>query len=181
MVQDTLDNCIPCQAVAKPKPAEPISMTVMPKGPWQALHVDFYGPLLSGEYLLVVTDRYSRYPEVEIVSSRKAYVVIPKLDKVFATHGIPEVIQSDNRPPFNREEYSRYLKVLCINPKSSTPYWPQGNAETEKIMQPLRKAIKTAHAQERPWKQELNRFLLQYRTAPHTTPKTPPGTSRVTI
>ena len=36
MVQDTLDNCIPCQAVAKPKPAEPLSMTVMPKGPWQA-------------------------------------------------------------------------------------------------------------------------------------------------
>ena len=45
MVQDTLDNCIPCKALAKPKPPEPLSMTDMPKGPWQALHVHFYGPL----------------------------------------------------------------------------------------------------------------------------------------
>ena len=85
MVQDSLNNCIPCLAVAKLKPPEPLSMTDMPKVPWQALHVDFYGPLPAGEYLLVVIDRYSRYPEVEIVSSTKASVVISKLDKVFAT------------------------------------------------------------------------------------------------
>ena len=175
MVQDTLDNCISCQAVVKPKPPEPLSMTDMPTGPWQVLHVDFYGPLPSGDYLLVAIDRYSRHPEVEIVSSTKASLVIPKLDKMFATHDIPEVIKSNNRPPFDGEEYTRYLKALGINPKFSTPYWPQGNAEVERFMQPLGKAIKTTHAQGKPWKRELNRFLLQYRTAPHTTTKTPPA------
>ena len=147
----------------------------MPKGPWQVLHVDFYGPLPSGDYPLVAIDRYSRYPEVEIVPPTKASLVIPRLDKMFATHGIPEVIKSDNGPPFSGEEYTRYLKALGNNPKFSTPYWPQGNAEVERFMQPLGKAIKTAHAQGKPWKQELNKFLLQYRTAPHTTTKTPPA------
>ena len=92
---------------------------------------------------------------------------------MFATHAIPETIKSDNGRPFNGEEYPRYLKALGIYPKFSTPYWPQGNAEVVRFMQPLGKATKTAHAQGRLWKQERNRFLLSYRTAPHTTTKTP--------
>ena len=42
-------------------------------------------------------------------------------------------------------------------------------------MQPLGKALKTAQIQGRPWQQELNRFLLQYRTAPHSTTGVPPS------
>ena len=34
-------------------------------------------------------------------------------------------------------------------------------------MQPLGKALKTAKIDNRPWQQELSRFLLQYRTTPH--------------
>ena len=67
-----------------------MTMTSMPKGLWEVIHADFYGPLPSGEHLLVVIDRYSRYPEVEIVSSTKAAAVIPKFDKMFAKHGIPD-------------------------------------------------------------------------------------------
>ena len=42
-------------------------------------------------------------------------------------------------------------------------------------MQPLGKALKTATLEGRPWKQELNRFLLQYRTTPHCTTGVPPS------
>ena len=42
-------------------------------------------------------------------------------------------------------------------------------------MQPLGKALKTAKIEGRPWKQELNRFLLQYRTTPHATTGVPPA------
>ena len=136
----------------------------------------FYGPLPSGDYLLVVIDRYSRFPEVEIVKSTKASVVIPKLDKIFATHGIPSTVKTDNGPPFNGEEYSRYLTALGITPKFSTPLWPQGNAEAERFMQPLLgKTLRTAKAENRPWQQELHRFLLQYRTTPHSTTGVPPA------
>ena len=134
-----------------------------------------YGPLPSSEYLLVVVDRYSRFPEVEIVKSTKATTVIPKLDKIFATHGIPTTVKSDNGPPFNGEEYSRYLKALGIKPEFSTPLWPQGNAEVERFMQPLGKTLKAAKIEGRPWQQELNRFLLQYRTTPHSTTGVPPA------
>lgn len=175
MVKDAIDRCIPCQAVGRPPPPEPLCMTDMPKGQWETVHIDFYGPLPSGEYLLVAIDRYSRYPEVEIVRSTKASTVIPKLDQMFARHGIPIIIKSDNGPPFNSYEYIRYLEALGIKASFSTPVWPQGNSEVERFMQPLGKALKTAVIEGRPWQQELNRFLLQYRTTPHVSTNVPPA------
>ena len=174
-VRDTIEQCITCQAVGKPNPPEPLRMTEMPELPWRTVHVDFYGPLPTSEYLLVVVDRYSRFPEVEIVHSTRASAVIPKLDKIFSVHGIPDVIISDNGPPFNGDEYVRYLQALGIEAKFSTPHWPQGNATVERFMQPLGKALKTAKVEGRPWRQELNRFLLQYRTTPHCTTGVPPS------
>ena len=160
-VKSTIDHCLPCQAVGRSNPPEPITTTRMPKHPWTTLHVDFYGPLQTKEYLLVVIDRYSRFPEVDIVHSTKASAVIPKLDRMFAVHGIPDVLISDNGPPFNSTDYTRYLETLGITPKFSTPLWPQGNAQAERFMQGLRKVLQTAKIQNRPWRQELSRFLLQ--------------------
>ena len=80
LMKETLDHCIPCQSTGQPNPPEPIWMTPMPDGPWQKVHADFYGPLPSGEYLLVLIDRYSHYLEVEIVRSTKASVGIPNFD-----------------------------------------------------------------------------------------------------
>ena len=42
-------------------------------------------------------------------------------------------------------------------------------------MQPLGKALKTAKLYGRPWRQELQRFLLHYRTTPHSTTGVPPA------
>ena len=98
IVKNTIEKCVTCQAVASPNPPEPLAMTQMPKSQWEVLNIDFYGPLPTGEYLLVVIDRYSRFPEVEIVSSTKAPVIIPRLDKIFAVHGIPAILRSDNGP-----------------------------------------------------------------------------------
>ena len=100
IVKNTMEMCITCQAVSSLNPPEPLRMTKMPQSHWEVLNIDFYGPLPTAEYLLVVIDRYSRFPEVEIVSSTKASIIIPKLDKIFAVHGIPAIVRSDNGPPF---------------------------------------------------------------------------------
>lgn len=56
----------------------------------EKLHIDFYGPLPSNEYILVIVDAYSRLPIAETVRSTAAPTVIPKLDQLFAVHGLPE-------------------------------------------------------------------------------------------
>ncbi len=174
LAQKMLDSCIACQAAGRPAPPEPLHLQEMPTKPWEKLHADSYRPLPSGDYLLVVIDRYSRFPEVEIIKSTRASVVIPKLEKIFSVHGFPDILKTDNGPPFSGNDFQKYLKTLGIKHELSTPYWPQANGEVERFNQPLGKALQTAVSEGKVWKQELYRFLLQYRTTPHSTTKVAP-------
>ena len=40
--------------------------------PWQVIHGNFCGPFPSGDYLLVLMDEHSRFPEVEIIRKSKS-------------------------------------------------------------------------------------------------------------
>ena len=96
MVEDKVKKCIPCQAATTSgaERQEPLKMTPLPSAPWKEVAVDFTGPYASGEYLLVVVDEYSRYPEVEIVTSTSSKATIPKLDAIFARQGVPDVVKT---------------------------------------------------------------------------------------
>ncbi|CAB3983099.1 Retrovirus-related Pol poly, partial [Paramuricea clavata] len=89
----------------------------------------------------LVIDCYSRFPEVETLKSISAKKVIPKLDSIFARHGIPAQLISDNGPPFQGHEFNQYMTAMGIEHCTSTPLWPQGNAEAEAFMKPLGKCI----------------------------------------
>jgi hypothetical protein len=45
-----------------------------------------FAELPNSEYLLIITDDYSRYPVVETVKSTSANTVIPRVDKVFSEY-----------------------------------------------------------------------------------------------
>ncbi|CAB3998121.1 uncharacterized protein K02A2.6-like, partial [Paramuricea clavata] len=169
LAKHTVDTCLLCQANGPNSHQEPLRMTTLPPQPWHTVNIDFCGPFLGGSYLLVIIDAYSRFPEVEIVSSTSAKSTILKLERIFATHDIPKVLKSDNGPPFQSHEFSLYLKELGIKHKPSSPLWPQGNGQAENFMKPLVKAVKSAHHENKDWKREMFKFLLNYRATPHST------------
>ena len=110
-VEEIVKSCIPCQAsYPGPSSREPIIPTQLPEEPWISVSVDFAGPFPSGDYLLVVIDDYSRFPEVEIVSSTSSRAILPELDQIFSRQGIPSVVRTDNGPPFNGHEFKNYAK-----------------------------------------------------------------------
>ena len=86
LVRQTIETCVPCQATSSKSRPEPLEMTDLPPEVSHTAKIDFCGPFPGDEYLLVVIDAYSRFPEVEIVSSTSSEVTIPKLDRIFATH-----------------------------------------------------------------------------------------------
>lgn len=90
------------------------------------------GPIPTGEYLFVVVDYYSRYYEVEILSSIIASQIILRLEKIFAVHGLPVNITSDNRPQFRSEEFECYLVENGISHRKVTPLWAPANGEVER-------------------------------------------------
>eukprot|EP00112_Aurelia_sp_Birch-Aquarium-sp1_P025425 Seg843.11 transcript_id=Seg843.11/GoldUCD/mRNA.D3Y31 product="putative protein K02A2.6" protein_id=Seg843.11/GoldUCD/D3Y31 len=151
-------------------------MTDLPPEVWHTVNIDFCGPFPGGEYLLVVIDAYSRFSEVEIVSSTSSKVTIPKLERIFATHGLSQFVKSDNGPPFPGHEFYQFMKELGATHKPSSPLRPQGNAEVERFMQPLEKAIRTANLEGKDWKRAIFKFLLNYRATPHFTTGHSPAT-----
>ena len=82
LAEEVIKACIPCQGATRAgaEPIEPLNVTDLPTGPWKQVSIDFKGPHPTGEYLPVIIDDYSRFPEVEIVNSMSARFVITKLD-----------------------------------------------------------------------------------------------------
>ena len=103
------------------------------------------------------------------MQSTAAKGTISKLDRAFATHGIPKILKSDNGPPFFGNEFKAYMQENGITHQKITPLWPQANSEAENPMEPLTKAICSAYAEERDWKKDLYRFKLNYRATPYCT------------
>ncbi len=73
------------------------------------------GPLPTGEYLLVVVDYFSRYFEVAITKSVTFGKLIYCLETMFATHGLPLSIKTDNGAQFVSGEFKAYHRTTTSN------------------------------------------------------------------
>lgn len=172
LIEEKVQECLGCQATTPSAKRDPLKPTTLPERPWADLATDFWGPLPSGEYLLVVIDKYTRYPEVEIVSGTSANAVVPHMDKIFATHGFPDKIQSDGGPPFNGSGshlYYQYMKWAGVESRTVAPEDPEANGLAENFMKSLKKLWHTAIVEKKNPKQELYKFLRNYRATPHAT------------
>ena len=85
------------------------------------------------------------------------------------------MVRTDNGPPFQGEDFSSFSKDLGFKHCRITPMWLQANGEVERFMDTMLKAIRTAHIEQKHWKQELYRFLRQYRATPHSTTAVAPA------
>ena len=130
LVDSVVKRCVPCQ-VATPKPSrEPLQMTPLSNGSWEQISIDFCE--VAGHYVLVVIGDYSRFPEIEVVHSTSAKAVTPKLDRIFAAYGVPQVVKSGNGPPFNGGEFARFANYLGFKHRKVSPLWPEANGEVER-------------------------------------------------
>ena len=166
-VERRITNCIPCQASINTAQRQPLKMSLTPKGPWLQASADFCGPFPTGETILVVIDAYSRYPEVEIIKSTAAKEVLPAMERIFATHGIPETLKSDNGSPFQRQAFRSFAEEKGFKHQKIIPLWPEANGHAEGFMKNIDKVARTAHSEGKDWRRELYSFLGNYVATPH--------------
>ena len=83
--------------------------------------------------------------------------------------GVPLSIRTDNGPQFISQEFQGFLKEYGVFWMSTTPMWPAANGEVERQNRSLLKALKIAHLNGKDHKDELRKFLLSYRSTPHST------------
>jgi len=99
------------------------------------------------------------------------------LDKIFSEYGKPEVERTDNGPPFNSREFNEFSQHMGFTHRKVTPYWPRANGEVERFMRTVKKVIKAAVMENKVWKQEMYKFLRNYRATSHTSTKMSPATA----
>ena len=173
-VLDYVESCIPClSAISRVTPV-PLQPNMLPERAWQNLHADFKGPIAGSYYLHVVIDQYSKYPEVDVVTSTSFKKLRPRLDRIFSGHGIPETVTADNGPPYPSNDMKEYAKEMGFRMTPVTPEDPQSNGFAEVFVKVLCKLLHTAAAEGKDPRREVEKYLLQYRATPHpTTGKSP--------
>ena len=167
MVERHCKKCLGCQAVTPISTMPPVKTTTMPTKPWRDLAVDLMGPLPTGESLLMTVDYYSRWIEVDVVRNTTSSVIIKCLENHFTRHGIPETLQTDNGSNLVSREMEEFLDEMGIKHKKTIPLWPRANGEVERQNKSLLKSMRAAQAEGKPWRQELQKYLLAYRSTPH--------------
>ena len=66
---------------------------------------------------------------------------------MFAHHGTPQRVDSDNGPPFKSEEFAQFAQPEGFTHHCITPEYPRANREAENFMQTIKKTEQIAHLQ----------------------------------
>ena len=92
---------------------------------------------------------------------------------MFATHGLPEELVSDNGAQFVPQEFKDFLRGNKIKHVLSASYYPGSNSKVERAV----RTFKDDSCQGDPGtqNQKITSFLLSYCTTPHTATRCTPA------
>ena len=131
-LEEMVTNCCKCIEHRKPN-SEPMILSAVPERAWQVLGTDFFS--LNGRSYLLVMDYYSRFFEISILlASQKTSETIRALKSIFARHGIPDILRSENEPKFISKEFDEFSKEYSFTHVTSSQKLPQANGEAERAV-----------------------------------------------
>ena len=159
-------SCTVCQAHRKNTDRSTAApMGVTEQAMVKSIHVDYAGPF-QGKIFFILIDAYSKWMEVFPMNTSTSSATIEKLRMVFATHGLPEKLVSNNGSNFTSEEFEQFLKINGIKHVKTAPYHPASNGLAERAVQTFKEGLKKM--KEGSIETKISRFLFQYRITPQT-------------
>lgn len=116
---------------------------------------------------LVIVDAHSKWLEVHDMSVATSQTTMDKMRSIFAVHGLPEVLVTDNGSVFTSVEFELFCARNAIKHVTSSPYHPTTNGLAERAVQTIKTVLKKAGGAS--MESAIARFLFQYRLTPHST------------
>ncbi|XP_031333730.1 uncharacterized protein K02A2.6-like [Photinus pyralis] len=167
-IKNIVSTCITCQQFSRNNSQLPLMPHEIKLVPWYKIGVDFMD-VLDKKYLVCI-DYFSKYIEIAVMQRGcTALLVIIELKSIFARHGIPVTLISDNGPPFGSNEFANFVKTWHINHVTASPHHAQSNGQVERSIGTLKNMIiKAFECNEDPYL-----ALLQYRTTPNESLNSP--------
>ncbi|UYV70783.1 K02A2.6-like [Cordylochernes scorpioides] len=153
-IGELVRNCPNC-IEERSNPQQPLIVSDFPSRPWEKVGIDHF--YLKGKYYLLIADYYSRFPELALLEDQTTHSTILHCKSIFARHGIPEEVRSDNGPQFGLE-FKKFAKEYGFHHITSSPRFPQSNGFIESMVKNIKNQLKKGR--------DPYLSLLGYRTAP---------------
>ena len=129
-IENVVKSCDMCIRYRRSQQKEPMVSHDIPSRPWEEISIDFLE--IEKQKWLVTVDCYSSFFELSPMNQNtKAPALITQLKSIFARLGVPEVVYSDNGPPFDSTEYNKFAEEYNFKIKTSSPLYPQSNGKVE--------------------------------------------------
>ncbi|UYV65228.1 K02A2.6-like [Cordylochernes scorpioides] len=153
-IGELVRNCPNC-IEERSNPQQPLIVSDFPSRPWEKVGIDHF--YLKGKYYLLIADYYSRFPELALLEDQTTYSTIMHCKSIFARHGTPEEVRSDNGPQFGLE-FKKFAKEYGFHHITSSPRFPQSNGFIKSMVKNIKNQLKKGR--------DPYLSLLGYRTAP---------------
>ncbi|XP_062855259.1 uncharacterized protein K02A2.6-like [Trichomycterus rosablanca] len=138
-LQQMIQNCDTC-ARERINLKEPMMPTLFPARPWSTVGADLFQ--YGNQRYLIIVDYFSRFFEVAKLSSTTSEATIQHFKSIFARHGIPDVVRSDNGPQFSSDSFRRFAQNWGFDHVTSSPHFPQSNGEAERAVRTVKNLLK---------------------------------------
>ena len=138
-INEMISNCNASQKYRNLNPREPLLSNEKPKDVWNKVATDLF--VCLNELYLIVTDYTSKYFETAQLPDVSSDTVITHMRSIFARHGIPKVVFSDNGPQYSSREFRKFSKSWDFIHKTSCPEFPQSNRFVERAIQTIKKTL----------------------------------------
>ena len=139
-VTDYIKRCLTCIKCSN-LPVEMLQPHEVSPGPWVKIGVDFFQDHLGKKHL-IVADYFSKFPYVFPVASTHHFKTINHLRELFAAEGVPTIVMSDNRPPFNGEEFRQFSHDFDFIHTTSSPHFHQSNGFIKAMVKKVKNTYK---------------------------------------
>lgn len=166
MIRETAERCSECAKVGPEMAKTSLHPWEEPEKPWDRIHIDYAGPKY-GKMWLIVVDAKSKWPEVIATTSTSSAATIRALRNIFATHGLPKSIVSDNGTGFTSKEFEDYCKSRGIEHVLTPPWHPPSNGLAERFVRTFKESMAKNVSSVKPIDVALPSFLFEYRVTPH--------------
>ena len=169
-VKSWCKECAMCQYVGEPLAPMPLQPSVLPPHAWHTVAINFKGPLISGDWLLVLIDYYSRYPEVQVMKTTTTHDTVQVLQEFFSHLGPCVELVNDNGQQFCSTKFRHFLCQQGIRHWKVCPLYPTTNGLVERFNRCITALLEKVCGQNN-WKEELFAFLFAYHTTKPTCPQ----------
>ena len=174
-----MEGCDQCQRIKNrvERLAGKIRPNEVPEKPWQYISVDFIIklPVSKGhDLILVVCNRFLKISHFVVMTEKMTVEGLAKLfrDNVWKLHGLPESVILDRGLQFVAGLMKELNKMLGIETKLSTAYYPWTDRQTERTNQELEQYLRMyVNHRQNNWSEWLATAEFAFNNKVHTATK----------